>query len=383
MAEAFKELINAKVVREVGHHLHRVWPDFPRQGFEALALANLDQLEFKARAQQLAEALGHTLPGDFHAAADVLEASLKSVARPQHDHDPDNSLGDLRTDDTGLAGWPLWGVGEYVAIHGLTHPERALRVLHSLTQRFTAEFAIRPFWIHHPELTLHTLQAWVHDPSAHVRRLVSEGSRRRLPWGSRLQSLVADPAPMLPLLARLQDDPSEYVRRSVANHLNDIAKDHPDVLLQWLRRHLPAATSPRVRLLRHASRTLIKAGHPGVMSAWGLGQAFEGQTQLTLEAGRVTVGSALVLNLSLHASATQTQPLEVDLRVHYRKADGGLSPKVFKGRRLTLAPGECWQWRKQLSFKPVSTRTLHPGQHQLDIQINGQVVASASFLLEA
>jgi 3-methyladenine DNA glycosylase AlkC len=108
---------------------------------------------------------------------------------------------------------------------------RALRCLHALTQRFTAEFAIRPFIVQHPQRTLATLQRWVHDPSAHVRRLVSEGSRPRLPWGLRLQALVRDPSPTLPLLRALQDDPSAYVRRSVANHLNDIAKDHPALVV--------------------------------------------------------------------------------------------------------------------------------------------------------
>lgn len=381
MAEAFKELINAEVMRQVGHHLQRVWPAFPRQHFEDQALQGLGGLAFKARAQQLAQALGTTLPSDFHAAADVLEASLKRIGAPRHDHDPDQELGTLRTDETGLAGWPLWGLGEYIATHGLAHPDRALRALHALTQRFTAEFAIRPFWVHHPELTLRTLHTWVRDPSAHVRRLVSEGSRPRLPWGLRLQPLVADPTPMLPLLSLLQDDPSEYVRRSVANHLNDIAKDHPQLLLHWLKTHLPEAPKTRQRLLRHACRTLIKQGHPGVMAVWGLGQPFHGQATLALDNTQVHVGGVLGLSVTLASTAAQPQTLEIDLRVHYRKADGSLAPKVFKGQQITLEAGGTWPWRKKLSFRPVTTRTLYPGPHRLEVQINGQVVAGSPFEL--
>ena len=151
-------------------------------------------------------------------------------------------------------------------------PERALAALHALTQRFTAEFAIRPFIVHHPALVFATLQRWTTDPSPHVRRLVSEGSRPRLPWGLRLQALVHDPSPTLPLLAALQDDQSDYVRRSVANHLNDIAKDHPDLVVHWLEQHLPGATPQRRALLRHASRTLDQAGPRRALAAWGLGR---------------------------------------------------------------------------------------------------------------
>ncbi len=382
MAEPFKNLINADVVRRAGHHLQRAWPDFDQRRFEQLAITGLDALEFKARAQHLSLALEHTLPPDFHQAADVLQASLKAVPQPRADHDPDKELGALTTDDTGLAGWALWAFGEYVARHGIEHPERALQALHAITQRFTAEFAIRPFMVRHPELTLATLSRWVNDPSAHVRRLVSEGSRPRLPWGLRLQALVQDPSPTLPLLLKLQDDPSEYVRRSVANHLNDIAKDHPHLIVDWLQNHLPEAPDTRRKLLRHACRTLIKDGHAGVLSAWGLGEPFEGQLALKLGASKVAVGDALPLQVTLQSGSAQAQTLELDYRVHHVKANGETSPKTFKGKRLTLAAGAQFVWIKQHALKPVSTRRYYPGRHQIDIQLNGQTLASAHFDLQ-
>ena len=372
MAEPFKNLIGPATVQAVSHHLHRVAPRFNRSAFEAQALDGLASLEFKARALHLAQALLAHLPQDFDACADLLEASLRRVPTLHFGHDPDRELGGLQTDDTGVAGWALWAYGEVVAQRGLNSPERALQALHAITQRFTAEFAIRPILAAHPALTHATLQRWVTDPSAHVRRLVSEGSRPRLPWGLRLHDLVRDPSPNLDLLRRLQDDPSEYVRRSVANHLNDIGKDHPDLLVDWVRQHRDDSHPTRSRLLRHASRHLIKQGHAPMLACWDVGTPFAGQVELAVPRREVRIGETLALSITLTASGLASQTLEVDLRMHLRKADGQLRPKVFKGKRLTLAPGEHRSWSQQLSFKPVSTRTLYPGPQGVDVTINGQ-----------
>lgn len=380
MAEAFKNLINAEVVRQAGQHLRRVWPAFDQRRFERLALDGLDDLEFKARAQHLGLALLATMPDDFYHAADVLEASFKPVI---HVEDPDKELGLLRTDDTGLAGWVLWPVGEFIAQRGLEHPERALQALHALTQRFTAEFAIRPIIVAHPELSLRTLAGWTTDPSAHVRRLVSEGSRPRLPWGLRLKALVLDPTPTLPLLEALQDDASEYVRRSVANHLNDIAKDHPERLADWLECHLPDAPLTRQRLLRHASRTLIKQGHGRTLSLWGLGAALDGSVHWQVSPKRVAIGESVALSLTLASTSASPQILEIDYTVHHARAQGGASAKTFKGWRVSLAPGKTLQLAKSHSMRPVTTRRYHPGEHQIDLRINGQTVAQAGFKLTA
>lgn len=380
MAEPFKNLIGPAVVCDVGHHLQRVWPAFERRAFEQQALHGLDTLEFKARAEHLSQALQNHLPERFEAAADILQASLKSVPPPRFEHDPDRELGTLGTDETGLGGWALWAFGDFTATRAAGRLElldRAMALLHAITQRFTAEFAIRPFIVAHPEPMWRILRQWQHDPSAHVRRLVSEGSRPRLPWGLRLHTLVKDPSPTLPLLLTLQDDPSEYVRRSVANHLNDIAKDHPEHLVSWLHTHLPEASPARHKLLRHASRHLIKAAHPGVMSAWGLGQALQGQASLRAARTSVRIGEKVTLHfeISAEASSPQSQALEIDYLVHHIKANGATSPKAFKGKRLTLNPGDTVRWDKSHSFVPVSTRRYVEGPHRIELQINGQVMS--------
>jgi len=380
MAEPFKNLIDAAVVQAIAHHVQRGWPGFDAAGFTQQALAGLDALELKARVQQLARALVQHLPADVDRACGLLEASLGPAGNPDSDGD---DLGQLRTSATGLAGWAVWPLTEAVALLAAgPAPERGLLALQAMTQRLTAEFAIRPFFIQHPALAFATVGGWVGHRSAHVRRLVSEGSRPRLPWGLRLQALVTDPSPTLPWLAVLQDDPSAYVRRSVANHLNDIAKDHPALLAGWLATHLPGAPAARSALLRHASRGLVKAGDAAVLAAWGLGAAFRGRVALAVSPTALAVGDVLTLSLDLHSTARGPQRLAIDYAVHHVKAAGHTTPKVFKGWVVDLAPGEQRTLVKRHSLKVVTTRRYHPGAHAVDVRINGQVLAEAGFVLK-
>ena len=374
MADAFKLLLNEGLVHLAGEHFHRVWPAFDLRHFEHLACAGLDALEFKARAQHICDALEATLPQDFDQAAQVLESALRPVG-------PDTELGALRSDADGLAGWIIWPMGEYVARRGQGHWPRAAQALHALTQRLTAEFAIRPFLIAQPDAVFATLHRWTRDPSMHVRRLVSEGSRPRLPWGLRLHALVRDPSPTLPLLRALQDDPSEYVRRSVANHLNDIAKDHPELVVDWLAEHLPKAPAPRLALLRHASRGLIKQGHADTLALWGLGQAFDGTLAWSISHDTVRVGDSLQLALELRSTSQQPQALEIDYVVHHQRAKGKISLKVFKGWRVKLDAGATLHLEKTHSMRTVTTRRYHPGEHVVELRINGQSLARVAFSL--
>lgn len=376
MPEAFKHLLNPALVRACALHLRRAWPEFDAMRFESLVAPGYAELEMKARAMRVADALGATLPTDFDHACAVIEAALGPAGAG-------DDLSSLRSSDAGLAGWIVWPLGEFVARRGLAHPHRALAALHALTQRFSAEWAIRPLLLAHPQLCYTTLAGWALDPSAHVRRLVSEGSRPRLPWGLQLKPAIADPRPALPLLKLLQDDASAYVRRSVANHLNDIGKDHPDLLAQWLETHLPGANPERQQLLRHASRSLIKAGDARVLAAFGVARGFEGSTRLALECAAVPIGGTLPFTLELCApdNAPPLQKLVIDYAVHHVKANGEHSPKVFKGWQLDLDAGRTRLLRKSHSFRLITTRVYYPGCHRLDVRINGEVVAEAAFEL--
>ena len=374
--EPFKNLINEGTVRAMAAHLQRTERSFAARRFTARALHGLDSLELKARAMQLCDALQETLAPDFAAAADHLEAALGAPSDPLAPSTPTSQ-------DDGLRGWCLWAAGEFVVRRGIDQPERALAALHAFTQRFTAEWSIRPFIERHPDLTFATLARWVRDDSVHVRRLVSEGTRPRLPWGMQLKGLINDPSPSLPLLRALQDDASDYVRRSVANHLNDIAKDHPDLIVAWLREHLIDASSERRALLRHASRTLIKKCHAPTLRCWGLGQPLRGSAALTLAPRRPRVGDAVTLTLELRSSAARKQSLLIDYTLHRVLANGKLAPKVFKGWRCELAAGATLQLRKQHSLREVTTRRTHPGRHCIEVTVNGRPVARSEFELRS
>ena len=370
--EPFKNLLSRALIEQAGLRLQG--PQFDAQRFTALAVPGLEALEMKARALHICAALEATLPADFHAAADLIEAAL---APPE----AGVNMGQLVGIETGLRGWILWPVGEYVARRGLHQPARALSLLHALTQRFTAEFAIRPFIVTHPDLVFQTLATWCHDPSPHVRRLVSEGSRPRLPWGLQLKALIKDPSQTLPLLRTLQDDPSDYVRRSVANHLNDIAKDHPGLIAAWLEEHLPQASPQRRALLKHASRTLIKRGDAPVLRAWGLANGLRGQATLALDPPRVSVGETVSLTLQLRSTSPRKQRLAIDYAVHHVMARGGTSARVFKGWQIELAPYAELVLTRRHSMKAVTTRRYHPGDHLVTVQANGRKVAEAAFEL--
>lgn len=374
MAEPFKERISGELIRSAAAHLRRVWPEFPRRRFTARATDGLDQLELKARVAHVADALAECLPQDFDVAAAVLEASLAEAR-------DDDDLKALVIGDDGLAGWVVWPMTDFVARYGLAQPRRSLRVLHALTQRNTAEYAVRPFLIHHRDLTMATLTDWVDDPSPHVRRLVSEGTRPRLPWGVQLKHLVENPRPCLPLLLRLMDDPSDYVRRSVANHLNDVSKDHPDVVVGWLQEHLPGATPTREATLRHAARTLVKQGDKRALRAFGLGRAFRGDATLALRPRRARVGDAVEVAVTVTSGATRPQDLVADYVVHHVKQGGSSRAKTWKGWRLQLAAGEQRALRKAHSLRPVTVRRDHPGVHRVDLLVNGDVVATSAFEL--
>jgi 3-methyladenine DNA glycosylase AlkC len=359
VAEPFKNLINADEIRKAAKVLAASVPRFDAAQFVSKATAGLDTLELKARAMQVCAALESTLPADFERCARYLCNAMRG--------------------DDGLRGWILWPAGEYIARRGQQQPEIALALLHTLTPRFTAEWAIRPFIERHTALTFETLHRWTTDPDEHVRRLVSEGSRPRLPWGLQLKGLIADPSPTLPLLRALQDDTSEYVRRSVANHLNDIAKDHPALVAAWVEEHLADASPERKKLLRHASRTLIKAGDRRTLAAFGLGGKFKGHAAMKITPRRIELGQTVELCITLSSSARTSQSLEVDYAVHHVKSRGHTTAKVFKGWRVELGAGQERVLGKRHSMKPITTRVYHPGRHAVDLLVNGQVVAQAAF----
>lgn len=374
MGEPFKNLLGPATVERVAKALAQALPSADVRSFRRRALAGLEPLEMKARAAHVAAELSAVLPDDFDRAATVLCAMLAEPATT-------DDIPSQETVRTGLAGWAVWPLTMVIADLGRDQPERALVALREMTQRFTSEFAVRGFLRDHPKKTLALFRKWTRDPNPHVRRWVSEGSRPRLPWGIRLEAFVADPSPTIPLLVALRDDESPYVRRSVANHLNDITKDHPELFADLLHEWLVDAPESRKKLLAHASRSLVKAGHPRVLRAFGADAAFVGRATLASSPSRVRVGASVALALSLVSRSKEPQKLVIDYVVHHVRANGKSSPKVFKGWKVTLGAGESLELSRNHSMKPVTTRRYYAGTHTIACRVNGTDVAHASFEL--
>lgn len=392
MAEALKDRYGPEVVRGVAASIAAVFPAFAAAAFEADALDGYDTLSLMARVRRIADAMHRHLPPDYPRAVGILLAALEAArGGARRAAGVPSAAGASPT--AGEPGAPgTWSAFAwlphtfYVASHGLdpAHFELSMRAQHALTRACTAEFSLRAFLERHPERTLATLRAWTADPDEHVRRLVSEGTRPRLPWAARLPAFQRDPAPVLALLERLRDDPAEYVRRSVANNLNDIGKDHPDRLLETCARWLADAPAPRRALVRHALRTLTRRGDPRALALLGHGEppalALEG---LRLAPASAAIGGEVRVAFALREAAGQAQSLMLDLRVHYRKADGSARPRVFPPGAVAPGPGERREFGRRLSLRQMSTRTHHPGEHRVEVVANGAVLGAAAFALRA
>jgi 3-methyladenine DNA glycosylase AlkC len=337
--------------------------------FQSQARAGLRRLELKQRVQHLITVLHEHLPADFAAAA----ALLKDLEQ----HWPAGNPADpLRS----FAAWPFI---DYVAEYGLDHPEIALPLLRRLTSLFSAEFAIRPFIIQHHKISMRHLQAWTGDPNAAVRRLVSEGTRPRLPWGQRLPAFCKDPSPVLALLEQLNDDVSQTVRRSVANNLNDISKDNPDRVILTCRRWTINASPERLWVIRHATRSLVKDGHPAVFGLLGYTEEPAVKVEnLKINKKRIRLGESLEFSTELVSGSRQKQKIVIDYAVHHVKANGSTKAKVFKLSSRTLAPGESISFTKSHAIRPISTRKYYSGTHAIEVLVNGKALGQVEFELQ-
>jgi 3-methyladenine DNA glycosylase AlkC len=370
MATALKDMYGPDIPARIAEQIATVHPAFPVDGFLADALDGYDDLELTPRARHIADALARHLPDDFDEAISILLASLGPPIAAE--------------EPSGIDPFLYAPHVYFVAAHGLDHWETSMHAQYELTQRFTAEFSIRAFLDHEPDRTLARLRDWTRDPSAHVRRLVSEGTRPRLPWAPRLRRFQDDPTPVLELLEQLKDDPSLYVRRSVANNLNDIGKDHPQLLVETARRWMTDATDERRWLIRHALRSAVKRGDRAALAVMG----FEGDGSIDIEAvdikpARVRIGESVRISMTVTTRSETPSPVNIDLRVHFVKANGSTSPKVFKLRSLELAPGVSQRLSKLVSLKQHTTRTHHPGDHRVEALVNGVAQPLGSFVVSS
>jgi 3-methyladenine DNA glycosylase AlkC len=271
---------------------------------------------------------------------------------------------------------------EFVAMFGLEDWDASLPAFERFTQLVSAEFAVRPFIVQDAPRMMAQMLAWADHPHEQVRRLASEGCRPLLPWGIVLQDLKADPTPILPILEKLKADPVETVRRSVANNLNDIAKNQPDVVTETAKRWSQTDDSGTQWIIRHALRTLIKRGNPAALAVIGYptGGEFE-ILNLTVAPVDVPMGGELTLSFTLESKSESVQNVMVDYIVYFVRANGKQNAKVFKLSKGVLPPYERIDFRKGHSFRPITTRRYYVGTHAIEIQVNGVVYGRMEFEL--
>ncbi|MEN0106197.1 MAG: DNA alkylation repair protein [Pseudomonas sp.] len=354
---ALKEIFNRERLRHIAEETQAVYPAFARQRFLKLASAGLDELSIMQRLARVSESLHATLPVDFPAALAILYDLAPRL----------NSA------------FVTLCLPHYVATYGREQAELSLQALRYFTCFGSAEFAIRQFLLQDLHGTLAYMREWAHDDNEHIRRLASEGCRPRLPWSFRLAALQAEPMLAWPILEALKADPSLYVRRSVANHLNDISKDHPDLLLEQLERW--SSADPRTAwIIRHALRSLIKQGNRRALALVGAGEP----AQVQLNALQVTpqtlqLGHSMTLAFTLKSTSTATQRLVVDYAIDYVKASGSTATKVFKLKTLDLPAGAQVVLSRSQAIRELTTRKHYYGHHAVHVLVNGERLATTGF----
>lgn len=359
MADALKHFFDLRVVRSIAADLRRACPAFNEERFTADALRGLETLALTARGAHIADAMRRSLPQDYEHAAQILIESLG----PELDS----------SETFGMEPFRYLPHVSFVARFGLGSFETSMLAQLALTKRFSAESSIRAYLVAYPEQTYARLQEWAHHPNVHVRRLASEGTRPRLPWATRLRDFQKDPSPVIALLELLKDDPERYVQRSVANNLNDIGKDHPSRLVEVCARWSEAPSEGRAWIVKHALRSLVKAGDRGALGLLGVG----GKPKILLDQVRVTparvrIGTSVSISFELVSAARTPQDLMVDYKVHFVKASGQYRGKVFKIRRLSLEGNERVRLQAKLSLVQMTTRKHYPGVHRAELLVNGQ-----------
>jgi 3-methyladenine DNA glycosylase AlkC len=373
VADTLKSKYGPEVAERIAAMIRHVHPAFAARAFLAQAHDGYEALELLPRARHIARAMAAHLPQSY---PDALDIVLRSLGPPAE-----------RTMGNGLAAFVYLPHVYWIAEHGLDHLEPSVAAMHAITRRFSFEFGIRPFIERHPKAMLEVLARWADDPDVHVRRLVSEGTRPRLPWAPRLRTFERDPRPVIALLERLRDDPDDYVRRSVANHLNDLGRDDPALLVELCTRWARGAPAPRLRLIRHALRTLVKRGDPHALAVLGFAHGAQvAMRSASVAPARARIGDVVTIAFALASTADAEQPVLVDLRIGYasapNRAAGTDVPgrfKVFKLTSALLEPGAVLALSHRLALRQMSTRTHHPGLHRVDALVNGVAMPVGSF----
>lgn len=363
-------LFNRKKVQQMADELDRAYSKFQKKAFIEEVLAGFRQRELKARIAWMAECLQKHLPSDYRKAIPIIVKALPAPSDPA-----------LSDDDFGDFIYAPYG--EFVARYGCKEQylEISLDAIYEITTRFSAEDCIRYFINSFPEETIKVLKRWSNDPHYHVRRLCSEGLRPRLPWAGKINISKED---ALPVLDKLYSDRTRYVTRSVANHINDISRVDPTLAMNTLQRWKKSGKQNEKEMdfiIRHGLRSLIKEGNPRAMELLGYSPNPKVKLSDIKLLKKVKLGSSLEFSFSL--KSTSRESLIVDYIIHFCNKAGELKgSKVFKLKNLALERNETVLIEKKHPMRAnMTTRTIYPGKHNLEIQINGKSFGKHPFTI--
>ena len=361
MADAplLKDLVDVESVERIAAAVNRANSVFPADGFVADVFApGWEDLALKQRIRHIAKTIRSHLGGDYPTALATMRQAAKHI------------------EDGGIA---VWCFNDFVEEYGVDEPDISLPALEQFTRLASAEFAVRPFIKKYPARMADQMLAWASNDDADVRRLATEGFRPRLPWGMGIPALKRDPGPIIPVLDVLHEDPSEVVRRSVANNLNDISRDHPEVVIDVLARW-GDGTPEAGALRKHALRTLLKQGDAAAMELLGYRKDAAVRVEdVSVEPSRAEIGSHVHFAFRVVSTGEEIQAVMIDYAVVFQNVSGTGSRKVFKGKIEELGAGESVELRRKVSLQQMTTRRVVPGIHVAEAQVNGVVHASAEF----
>jgi 3-methyladenine DNA glycosylase AlkC len=366
MAEQLKYMYNPAFFEKLCPVLKQALPALDCRRFIYLIFDNTwPDLELKQRVRHIARALHHFLPKHYPQAARQIM----------------NLADTLRKSDVREQGFATIFLADYIEVYGLDHPDESLEAIEVVTRLVSAEFAIRPFILKYPEKTMSRMLAWSTHTDANVRRLSSEGCRPRLPWAMGLPDFKKDPSLILPILENLKADPSEYVRRSVANNLNDIAKDHPQLVLKIAKRWMGHHENTD-RIIRHGCRTLLKKGDEIALALHGFDTANKAKIKtLTIHNKKVRVGDYLKFDFAFVNQEKKATLFRLEYAIDYITSTGKTSRKIFRITENKFQPAETISISRKQSFKDFTTRKHFSGKHYLTILANGKNLARAEFMV--
>lgn len=357
MAEPLKNMYNKAFVENLAKALHASDKKFNQPQFiKAILNSNWDALELKARTIHISEQMHAFLPYAYKAQIEI----LMPVA-PKFN------------------GFTATIFPTFVELFGLNEVETSLIALQEFTQYSTSEFAIRPFLAANPNL-INIMYEWSKSDNFHVRRLASEGCRPLLPWAMKLHNYVKDPSPIIPILETLKNDPEDYVYRSVANNLNDISKNHPELVLELCGKWIHESKTTHW-VAKHALRTLLKKGNQTAMQMFGFGSIASINTnQFRLLDSKIAIGNSSTLEIGI-SNKGKAAKFRMEYAVGYLKKNGSHNEKVFQLRESEVKKGESLSFSKKVDFKDLSTRKHYVGAHYIALKINGIPVERVEFEL--